>query len=114
MAFNKNISGFKNEYEFCYKLNNKKVKDLDLLLMNFIQDLYTNIDKNNIIKAYIDKEKKKYDIIIEINNIIKRVSIKKGIKNSVHVESICSFIHFLIQNKIPNEVITEYLKYHYE
>lgn len=113
MAFNKNINGFKNEYEFCNKLNNKKVENLDFLFMEFICDIYDNVSNNDIIKASIDKGKKKYDIVININGIIKRISIKKGIKNSVHVESIYNFIDFLIENKIPRKIIIEYLKYHY-
>lgn len=80
MAFNKNINGFKNEYEFCNKLNNKKVENLDFLFMEFICDIYDNVSNNDIIKASIDKGKKKYDIVININGIIKRISIKKVLK----------------------------------
>lgn len=58
-------------------------------------------------------KRKKYDLIININNIIKKISIKKGINNSVHVEGISSFIHFLIDSGISKENIIEYLKYHY-
>lgn len=44
---------------------------------------------------------------------MKGISIKKGYKNSVHVERISDFIHFLIENNIDREIVTEYLKYHY-
>ena len=44
---------------------------------------------------------------------MKGISIKKGIKNSVHLEGISSFIHFLIENKVPREIVIEYLKYQY-
>lgn len=60
-----------------------------------------------------DYEKKKFDIEIIINGIIKRISIKKGINNSVHVEGISSFIHFLIDSNVSREAVIEYLRYHY-
>ena len=43
----------------------------------------------------------------------KRISIKKGINNSVHVEGISSFIHFLIDSNVSREAVIEYLRYHY-
>ena len=44
---------------------------------------------------------------------MKGISIKKGKKNSFHVERISDFINFLIENKIDKEIVIEYLKYHY-
>ena len=108
IVFNKKISGFKNECEFYKELNNKKVVELNLLLKEFIEDLFGKIDKDSLIKCSIDYEKKKYDIKITINDIIKNISIKKGIKNSVHVEGISSFIHFLIENKVDRQNIINY------
>lgn len=110
---NKNISGFKNEFEFHDQLNNRKVSELNILFRDFIDDLFDNPNENSTIYCYVDSNKKKYDIVITINNVIRRISIKKGIKNSVHVESISSFIHFLIENKIPRDIVIEYLKYQY-
>ena len=79
----------------------------------FIEDLYRNVNENDIQKCIVDHTKKKYDIIIKKNKIKKKISIKKGIKNSVHVEGISSFIHFLIENNISKNSVIEYLKYHY-
>lgn len=113
MPFNKNINGFRNEYEFSSYLNNKKVSELNIMFRNFIDDIFDNPDEDLDIKAYVNTTRKKYDICIVIDSSIKRISIKKGIKNSVHVEGISSFIHFLIQNGVRKEIIIEYLKYHY-
>lgn len=113
MPFNKNINGFRNEYEFSSYLNNKKVSELNIMFRNFIDDIFDNPDEDLDIKAYVNTTRKKYDICIVIDSSIKRISIKKGIKNSVHVEGISSFIHFLIQNGVKKEIIIEYLKYHY-
>lgn len=113
MRFNKCINGFKNEIEFVNELNGKKFYELEFLFQEFIEDLYPTISKNEIIKCYKNEELQKSDILIDIDGVVKRISIKKGIKNSVHIEPISEFIHFLIENKIPKEVVIDYLKYQY-
>ena len=107
------LTGLQNEHRFSCYLNGSKVKSLTPLFRDLIYSLFGNIDINSRIKCNVDYEKKKYDLIININNIIKKLSIKKGINNSVHVEGISSFIHFLIDSGISKENIIEYLKYHY-
>lgn len=107
------INGFQNEIIIAKYLNNKKVKEVNPIFKDLITKLYRNIDEESIIKSEIDYTKKKYDLIIKIDDVIKRISIKKGINNSVHVEGISSFIHFLIDSGIEKNVIEEYLKYHY-
>ena len=94
-------------------LNNKKIKELNPMLEEFISDLYGKLDGNSLVKCRVSYSNKKYDVVITINNIDKRISIKKGIKNSVHVEGISSFIHFLIENKIQRKYVISYLIYHY-
>lgn len=113
IKFNKNINGFQNELEICNELNNKYVYELNPMYRSFIEDLFSNINDYNLIKCVIDDSSKKHDIIISIENEKRYVSIKKGIKNSIHVEGISSFIHFLIQNHVKKDVVIEYLKYHY-
>lgn len=55
----------------------------------------------------------KADIFVVVNGERKGISIKKGVKNSVHTEPISEFVKFLIENKIPQNIILEYLKYQY-
>ena len=52
-------------------------------------------------------------LYINIDDELKRISIKKGVKNSVHTEPISEFIHFLIENKMPRKLVVFFLKYHY-
>lgn len=113
MVFNKNISGYKNEEEFSKELNNKTVYQLNPMFKEFIFDLFGIVDEDKIIKCRVDYNKRKYDIVIILNGKIKYISIKKGIKNSMHVEGISRFIHFLIDNGVPREIIINYLKFHY-
>lgn len=105
--------GVKNEYDFVNCLNNKEVKDLNPLFYMMIKDLYKDIKNSDIIKCYKNENLEKTDIYIEINGIKKEISIKMGVKNSVHVEGISSFIHFLIQNNVDRDSVIAYLKYHY-
>lgn len=107
------IDGFANEHEICKYLNGNKVKFLNPCFRNVIYKLYGEVPENSCIRSKVDFNKKKFDVVISINDIKKRISIKKGINNSVHVEGISSFIHFLIDSGIKKEIIIEYLKYHY-
>ena len=107
------INGFANEYEFVKYLNGKKVCELNPMFRELINNIFYLIDENSIIKSWRNHYPQKSDIFIKIGNVIKGVSIKKGIKNSVHVERISDFIHFLIENNVDREVVIEYLKIHY-
>lgn len=113
MVFNKDISGINNEIEFVNYLNNKKIFELNPMFYSFIKDLFIDLNNEYIITCWKNTKPQKTYIFICINNTTKNISIKKGIKNSVHVERISDFVHFLIENNIDREIIIEYLKYQY-
>ena len=113
MPFNKDISGFKNEYEFRDYLNNCKVKKLNPIFRDLIDTLYDGLTGEEVIYACVNYKNQKSDIFITINGITKGISIKKGVKNSVHIETIYSFTMFLKHQNIPKNIINEVLKYHY-
>ncbi len=71
------------------------------------------MDFSDSIICWVNKSKRKADIYIKINNLVRGISIKKGVKNSVHVENIETFIEFLKKMGISNNIITMYLNYHY-
>lgn len=75
--------------------------------------MFYGFNEDDIIKCWRNHLPQKSDIIIKIRNIIKGVSIKKGMKNSVHVDSITEFIHFLIENGVQRDIVIKYLKYQY-
>ena len=87
---NKKISGFENEMEFVRTFNNKRVKNLD-----FIESLFGIVSADSLIKCWKVSGYSKVDIRIKIENIIKNISIKKGVKGEVHVEHIDTFFEFL-------------------
>lgn len=107
------ISGLDNEKEFVHYLNGKIVSKLNPMFREFIDDVFNFPRDNLVIKCINNKYKQKADIFIKIGDIIKGISIKKGIKNSVHVERITDFINFLIENNVDRDNVIEYLKYHY-
>lgn len=113
MPFNNSKNGFQNEEDFVKELNNKRIKEVQFNLQLFLYDLFYYVNENDVVKCYKNKVLQKYDIIIEIKNKIKRISIKKGVKNSVHTEPISEMVHFLISNKMPKEMVISFLKYHY-
>ncbi len=108
-----NITGELNEDLFVQELRYKKFKNIRYSLQLFLKDLYGDIDEYDLVMCWKNDMKQKYDILIKIGDITKRISIKKGSKNSVHSEPISEFTHFLIENGLPKEQVIEFLKYHY-
>lgn len=108
-----NITGVDNEFEFVKYLNGKKISELNPLFRDLIDKLYPLELETSIIKSWRNHYNQKTDVFIRINGVMKGISIKKGMKNSVHVERITDFIDFLKFNNVPREIILEYLKYHY-
>lgn len=113
MPFNKNISGVHNEIEFVKYLNGKKVQDVHPLWRDLLFDLYPTIRPHYSIMCWKNPRREKTDIMIRINGITKNISIKKGVKNSVHVESISSFMALLNKFHISKKSYFAYLRYHF-
>lgn len=113
MILNDSCNGFENEDNFVSEMRYKKFKNIRYSLQLFLKDLYGDIDKYDLVMCWKNDMKQKYDILIKIGDTTKRISIKKGFKNSVHAESISEFTHFLIKNGLPKECVIDFLKYHY-
>lgn len=107
------INGIENEYEFVRYLNNRRVCKLNPMFRQFFDELFGNLEEDAVIKSWKNPYKQKTDFYISINDVVKRVSLKTGVKNSVHVEGISTFIHFLIENGVNRKIIINYLLYHY-
>ena len=107
------INGYANEFEFVKYFNGKRVKELNPMFYDLVVTIFPKCDDNAIIKSWRNHYPQKSDIFIKINDTIKGISIKKGIRNSVHTEPISEFVHFLIENHITKDSVISYLKYHY-
>ena len=108
-----NIDGYINEYNFVLELNNKEVRELNPLLQEFVHSLFKNIKEDTLIKSWRNHYDQKSDIFLKVGNVMKGVSEKMGSRNSVHVESINEFKQFLLEHSIPENIINDYLKFHY-
>lgn len=106
-------NGVKNELIFLCYLNEKKVKELNIIMQDLIYRIFDNISQDDIVYASKTQIPEKTDMILKIRNEEKRFSLKIGSKNSVHAEPITEFVHFLIENKIPRFILMKFLKFHY-
>ncbi len=96
-------AGYQNEYDLIKEINHKHFYELNPLWQELIEELYPEVDSNDLVIAYKYGRYAKVDMVIEIKGVKKRISIKSGAKNSVHVEPIQSFIHFLKKNGFKEE-----------
>jgi len=108
-----NVAGFQNEDNLINYLNNKTYNQLNQNMKKFVKFIFPNIRKFDIIKAFPGKKGQKPDLEIIVNEISKKVSIKKGQGNSVHQEKVDLFIDFLISLNVNKDIIMELLKYHW-
>lgn len=106
-------NGFDNEYFFVKYFNGKRICDLDPIGQSLILALYPSINLDSIIKCWRNHFPQKTDIFLKINDRMKGISIKKGSRNSVHVDTVTNFVSFLSQSGVPKDIINSYLKYHY-
>ena len=104
-----------NEIAFVMAFNNKKIDELNPLLMDLVLYLFKreNISYDSVIKSWKNHFKQKTDVFIKIDGICKRISIKMGSRNSVHVENIESFVNFLEEENVSKHAISGFLKFHY-
>lgn len=107
------IKGYETEYEFIDYLNNKKFEELNILMQDVIKNLYPNIKNKDIITAAKYGRYAKTDIVISVRNKKRGISIKTGMKNSVHLEPINMFKKFLLKNGVSERNIELFLKYLY-
>lgn len=113
MVFNKNINGYDNEREFVRYFNDKKIMSFDIETIEFLRSIFGNVDDNARVKCWRVPGYTKVDIRIEINDIIKNISIKKGVKNEIHTETLDNLIEFLTKLDISNNSLNGLRRYIY-
>lgn len=105
--------GEKIEIEFVNEFNNKRINELNKCCREFILDIFEEVDKDELIICWKDRNKQKSDIFIKIGKYTKGISIKSGNNNSMHAEPIEKFKLFLENINIPYKMIEVYRKYHF-
>lgn len=104
-------NGIKNELVFANYLNGKKYCELNFLMRELFKELYPFIKEESRISAWRDESYNKADIIVEVKNKKKYLSLKIGDKNSFHLEPISEFIHFLIECGVKREMVIGVAEY---
>lgn len=106
--------GYQNEFLIVLEFNNKKVKELNPMLREVVDDLFPEAGEESIIKSWRNHiNNQKGDILIKVDGQIRKISIKKGNRNSVHLEHIEAFKNFLRELGVKEKIIYEYELYHY-
>jgi hypothetical protein len=98
-----NPHGNCNELEITNYLNNKKIKNLNLTMKEFIKYICLTkdikFDENLTLRAeYVTNNKLKQDIYLEIAGQKLGISLKMGSGNSLHQEKIDDFVTFIKTN----------------
>lgn len=106
--------GYQNEYDFVNLFNDKFLYELDENSQLFLMEIFDhNIDNDEKIISWKNHYNQKADIFIKYKKYIKCVSLKCGINNTVHQESLQEFKRYLEHLGIPYKVIDYYTSYHY-
>ena len=107
------INGYKNEDMFVLELNNKFVRELPFNMRLFIEKISGCVSDNTLINCYKGSLGRKSDIYIVINKKIYGISLKNGIRNSLHSESLSSFCFFMKRCGFDDSLINIYKLYHF-
>ena len=105
--------GIQNEEKFCEQINNKTFDELNTNLQYFMYYLFHQLDKKKKFNCFQTENFIKPDICISQENELRFVSLKYGQSETLHNESIKTFVNFLKDNGISDETVETYLLYHY-
>lgn len=106
-------NGYKNEWAFAEYVNNKRYCDLNNHIQKFIKFIFCDIKEDDILVCKRYKTNDKADVYIKLHDEIKNISIKSGLRVSVHAEQINSFVSFLKTININKSIVNYLLLYHY-
>lgn len=107
------IKGYANEYEFCQVFHDKFVGDLEEKYINFLEDIYEKeLDRKSYVICWKQRVNNKTDVIIRVGKEKKYISIKSGKNNSVHLETLDTFVLFLKEINCPDNIVEIYKEYH--
>lgn len=107
------IKGYANEYGFCEIFNDKFVGDLEEKYIKFLEDIYEKaLDRKSYVICWKQRVNNKTDVILRVGKEKKYISIKSGKNNSVHLETLDTFVLFLKEINCPDNIIEIYKEYH--
>lgn len=105
--------GTQNEDDFVYEIHNKKFKDLSKNLQFFVQYLFSHVKDNDVLQCFKTEDYIKPDICIQWKDQRAFVSLKFGVSDTIHGESLESFNNFLRTLGVEERVIRTILLFAY-
>ncbi len=111
-----NSDGFRNEINIEKCLDFKLFEDLNPNLQHFMMDVFKGYSlKGKRIHAIRSRVNVKPDFYLHVDDIPKEVyvSVKKGSGNSVHQESLVSFVRFIKSIGATDDVVDSLKMFHY-
>ena len=105
--------GIQNEENFVKQMDGKLFSELNKNLQLFMFYLFPKMNKAEPFHCYMTENFCKPDIVIYQDKEYRYISVKYGHAETVHNESILTFVEFLRNCQISEETIESYLLYHY-
>ena len=107
-------TGYKNELNIANSYHNKQFSNLNDFQQQIIKRIFPKVNDETIIQCFLSSNKiGKPDIYFVVDGEYKFISIKSGITDSMHFESIKSFILFLRGLGVSVKTQKILLLYHY-
>ncbi len=111
-----NSKGFANEKEIRDALNSKLYDDISPNLKHFLNDMFRGYNlRGKWVHAHTFPQNMKPDFYVTIDGVPegKYVSVKMGTGNSLHQESLETFVDFLVENGVTKEIVDAIKEYHF-
>ncbi len=99
---------------FCNKLDNKVFCELNKNMRELIKNLYTEVSFMDVIHCKIKRSSCKYNLVISISGVKKRLSYKSSRNNLIHSECLLKFTKYLNKNGINKALIENIIEYQYK
>ena len=100
-----NQQGIRKEYQIAEHINGKKLKEMSSNIASMLQVIFKDANDDSIFKAEKIEGFQKPDIYVECNGEKHYISLKSGSACRVHQENIHSFVKYLRECNIPEDVI---------
>lgn len=105
--------GVQNEENFVHEIHNHKFKDLNNNLQYFVQFIFSHVKDDDVLQCFRTEDYIKPDICIVWKDKRAFVSLKFGVSDTIHGESLTSFNNFLRTLGVEERVIKTILLFAY-
>lgn len=105
--------GAQVELNFVYEIHNHKFKELSQNLQYFVRYIFPHVKDEDCLQCFKTEDYIKPDICIQWTDKMAFVSIKSGVSDTIHGESLVSFNNFLRTLGVEERVIKTILLFAY-